>query len=70
MADLENGPSEKDQYDPAEWQLEVTKCPEHGDQAVVGYASTGGPDPYGVDKLACGHEVICMGPGEPNTIIN
>jgi len=69
VAAHENGPAEKDQHDPAESELEVTTCPEHGEQAVVGYESTGGPDPYGVDKLACGDRVMCFGPGEPNVII-
>jgi len=46
------------------------ECPEHGLQEVTGYGSTQGPDPYAVNELACGHNVICMGPGSPNEIIH
>lgn len=35
-------------------------CPEHGSQQVVGSGTTGGPDPWGTDQLACGHEVLDM----------
>lgn len=44
-------------------------CPEHGAQEVVGFGATRGPDPYGIDVLACGHDVICLGPGEPYVIV-
>lgn len=67
MADLENGPSERDQYEtePDEEGL----CPTHGPQRVVGYGSTGGPDPYQVEKLACGHHVIAFGSEEEDLCI-
>lgn len=55
----------QDYYDSLEWET----CPEHGDQRIRDHSSTGGPDPYGVSILVCGHGVICMGPGEPNTIV-
>ena len=48
---------------------EMTDCPAHGDQVVIGEGETPGPDPYSILHLACGCSVICMGPGEPNTII-
>ena len=44
-------------------------CPEHGTQEVVGYSSTGGADPYGINVLKCGHGVACFGPGEDNVIV-
>lgn len=66
--DIENGPSEADCYDTDD-SLDMTTCPEHGWQDVVGYESTGGPDPYAIDRLACGHRVMCYGPGEPNVIV-
>ena len=47
---------------------ETDTCPEHGEQAVTSYSSTPGPDPYGVQHLACGHRVVCYGPGEENYI--
>ena len=49
---------------------ETDTCPEHGKQDVIGYSSTNGPDPYGVNQLKCGHWVVSYGPGEPNVIIN
>lgn len=48
---------------------ELEKCPVHGYQQITGYGSTKGPDPYGISKLACGHSVICLGPGEPNVLV-
>lgn len=45
-------------------------CPTHGREDVVSGDSTGGPDPYHINILACGHGVICMGPGEPNVIVS
>jgi hypothetical protein len=45
------------------------ECPEHGEQRVVGYGSTRGADPYDINRLACGHGVICLGPGDPNVIV-
>jgi hypothetical protein len=45
------------------------ECPEHGTQPITGYSQTPGPDPYAINILACGHRVLCMGPGEPNTIV-
>lgn len=56
------------------WYEESThdddECPEHGRQEIVDYGSTGGPDPYAVQKLACGHAVACFGPGESNIILD
>jgi hypothetical protein len=49
---------------------DTDECPVHGNQPVVAYSSTRGPDPYAVNKLACGHQVACLGPGEPNVIVN
>jgi hypothetical protein len=49
---------------------QTDECPEHGIQQITGYSSTGGPDPYAVNELACGHNVICMGPGSPNEIVH
>lgn len=48
---------------------ETDVCPTHGRENVTGTRSTGGPDPYGVDELACGCDVVCYGPGEPNVVI-
>jgi hypothetical protein len=46
-------------------------CPVHGEQLVHDRAdATPGPDPYTIVKLACGHRVICLGPGESNMIID
>jgi hypothetical protein len=50
--------------------LNTDECPEHGEQEVTGSHSSLGSDPYNINHLACGHEVICMGPGDPNHIIN
>jgi hypothetical protein len=47
----------------------VDVCPEHGPQRVTGYGATRGADPYGISKLACGHDVICLGPGDENLIV-
>jgi hypothetical protein len=44
-------------------------CPEHGEQKVTRFAATGGPDPYAINVLACGHSVMCFGPGEVNVIV-
>lgn len=45
-------------------------CPSHGRQKVVGSGVCGAKeDPYGTDKLACGHEVAAFGPGEPMVIV-
>jgi hypothetical protein len=49
---------------------ETAECPEHGGQRVIGHGVTRGSDPYGIDELDCGCDVICFGPGEPNTVIN
>ena len=49
--------------------VETAECPEHGNQEIVGYGSSGGPDPYTVEMLKCKHKVICLGPGDPMTII-
>jgi len=48
---------------------ETDECPEHGEQRVTGSRASAGSDPYNINKLACGHEVICMGPGESNYIV-
>jgi hypothetical protein len=48
---------------------ETDTCPEHGEQPVIGHGSTRGSDPYAVSRLACGHGVICFGPGEANVIV-
>jgi hypothetical protein len=48
---------------------QLSVCPQHGEQKVVGYGEVGKVDPYGTEELACGHEVVCMGPGEPNVIL-
>lgn len=57
---------DEEEYDPED---ETTDCPDHGMQKVVKEGSTGGSDPYTILHLACGHAVVCMGPGDPNTII-
>jgi hypothetical protein len=44
-------------------------CPAHGVQRVVGHDVTKGVDPYGINVLACGHRVVCLGPHEPNVIL-
>jgi hypothetical protein len=44
-------------------------CPDHGEQSVVRTAATGGPDPYAINVLACGHSVMSFGPGEVNVIV-
>ena len=59
MADLENGPSPSDEFDGPD-EEEMSWCPKCGDQEVMGHRSTGGPDPYDIEKLSCGHEVIWM----------
>lgn len=47
------------------------ECPTCGPfQEIKGYGSTVGSDPYQVTHLACGHHIICLGPNEPNIIIN
>ncbi len=45
-------------------------CPTHGEQVVVAYDVTHGADPYAINRLACGHGVICFGPGDDNVIVN
>lgn len=50
-------------------ERDTDTCPEHGVQDVTGYSATQGSDPYSVQHLACGHKVICLGPGDPNIII-
>lgn len=54
---------------PEEYHLEFDDCPEDGEQVVIGESSTGGADPYAVNRLSCGHRVACFGPGEPNVIL-
>lgn len=49
--------------------LEHDDCPKHGEQRVIRESSIGGVDPYAVNHLACGHRVVCFGPGEDNVII-
>lgn len=46
---------------------ELIACPTpgHGKHRVIGQGTTKGPDPYSIEKLACGCEVACFGPGEP-----
>jgi hypothetical protein len=51
-----------------EW-VDTETCPEHGEQTVTGYGATRGSDPYGTSRLACGHTVVCFGPGEGNVIL-
>lgn len=63
MADLENGPSWRDQFDQEMWDIHFEDCPKHGDQRVVGQGTTGGPDPWSTDKLECGCEILDMGVG-------
>jgi hypothetical protein len=53
----------------ADPQVDTETCPDHGEQVVRGYSATRGPDPYQVSHLACGHRVICLGPGDPNVIL-
>jgi hypothetical protein len=48
---------------------ETAECPAHGKQNVQSEGVTQGSDPYSILHLACGDSVVCMGPGEPNTII-
>ena len=45
-------------------------CPVHGEVEVISGYSTGGADPYGIDVAACGHHLICMGPGDPLSIVD
>ena len=41
---------------------ETQHCPEHGEQVVVSERVTKDRmDPYVIQRLACGHEVIAMG---------
>lgn len=51
-------------------EVDLDICPLHGWQVVTGYRHTRGPDPYGVNRLACRHEVACLGPHEANIILN
>lgn len=53
----------------SEEKSEKDTCPDHGEQSVTGHGSTRGADPYGVTYLKCGCAVICMGPGESNTVL-
>jgi len=57
-------------HDDWESAPETEVCPEHGEQRVVG-GGTFGPrhDPYGADRLACGHYVAAFGPGDPVQIV-
>jgi len=49
---------------------ETDDCPLCGSwQNVVGSYATSGADPYNVNKLACGHDVACFGPGEANVVV-
>lgn len=66
--DYSTVPTQWDKYNDA-LAHPTAECPEHGTQDITGGSSTGGPDPYHIDHLACGHHVICMGPGEPMTIV-
>jgi hypothetical protein len=50
--------------------IELTDCPDHGKQRVTGEGTTRGPDPYTILHAACGCSLICMGPGDDNTIIS
>lgn len=38
-------------------------CPNHGREDITGSHSTGGPDPWNVDELACGCDILDMGVG-------
>lgn len=54
-------PEERASYDAYCESMEnpTAYCPCHGDdQRLVGGSSTGGPDPYGIDHLACGCRVV------------
>lgn len=44
--------------------IDRATCPEHGEQVVIDYGATRGPDPYGIQFLACRHAVVSFGPEE------
>ena len=46
----------------AELVASTTRCPRDGEQQVTKTTTTGGSDPYAIEHLACGHEVIAFGP--------
>lgn len=48
---------------------DMTECPIHGEVEVTGYGRTLGSDPYAIEHAACGHDLVCYGPGDPMTII-
>jgi hypothetical protein len=60
-ADLENGPSWRDEFDVAD-EPEWEQCPDHGRVLVVRHESSAGPDPYDVQVLACGGRSTWFGP--------
>lgn len=55
--------------EPEDDEPDTDECPEHGTQLVTGHGSTRGTDPYAVNHLECGCDVVCYGPDEPNVVI-
>lgn len=46
------------------------ECPACGTvEAVTGYDTTAVPDTHQIEKLACGHDIVFWGPGEPATVV-
>lgn len=50
--------------------IELSYCPECGpDVEVVGHDVTRGADPYDVQQLACGHDVVWLSASDDDAVI-